>query len=196
MAEENTMFWFYAFQYAVGVAAVLLTLIILEFSRIKILIKERFLARKGFVKLRFIDLDRRERFFIKKPDANGKVDCRDGAYFINSEQYTYELKGKQPVISGRLPTYTFVANSAIPHEFFTEQEVKRNNSSVQIKQALLAAEGAADVDFIMKLLKNRKLMLILLGILIFIAAAALFSFQTQNTINTFAYCKIPTGLTI
>ena len=81
-----------------------------------------------------------------------------------------------------MPVYVFVAGSSESHDFFTRDELERVGTAKQVNQALLSAEGIGEIELLKKLLANKNLMYIMLGILVGILIAAYFSYENNGLV--------------
>lgn len=193
--------WFMYFQYLAAVSIVLALPYMIEGKRIMLLLKERFLAKKGYVKVEFIGLNRRRATKIVKPDENGMFKSKEAANFINRDDAMFDIKEAtfnvkkaevgetvelsiKKVVEGVMPVYTFVAGSAFPHNYFSDEEMQRVGTERQFGQALLAAEATGEIEFLKKVFANPKLLMVMIGILLVIVISVYFSYETYTTLQT------------
>lgn len=185
------MDWFYAFQIAVGLAFVFAIPFMLEGKRIINLLKERMLAKKGYIKAEFVGFNKRRLVKIVKPDDNGMFKSNEGAYFLHDGTENFDVnknkfdieKGEKKITEGNMPVYTFVAGSSQSHDYFTRSELDKVGTAKQVNQALLSAEGIGEIELLKKLLANKKLLYVLFGILVGILLSAYFSYESYSTLQ-------------
>lgn len=188
------MDWFIAFQIAVGIAVVSVFPYMLEGKRIYNLLKERMLAKKGYVKAEFLGFNKRRLIKIVKPDDNGHFKSKDGAYFLEEGTEIFDIqkakfdieKGEKKIMEGNLPVYTFVAGSSSSHDYYSRDELTRVGTGKQVNQALLSAEGTGEIELLKRLIANKNLLYVLLGILAVIGISAYFSYEAYTILQQLA----------
>lgn len=185
------MDWFYIWQYTFAGAFILATPYALEGKRIFNLLKERFLAKKGYIKAEFIGFNKRRMVKIVKPDDNGMFKSSDGAYFLHDGTENFEIKknkfdiekGEKKIVEGNMPVYTFVAGSSQSHDYFNRDELNKVGTGKQVNQTLLSAEGVGEIELLKKLIANKKLLYAIFGVAIAIALSVYFSYENYNLLK-------------
>ena len=183
--------WFYIWQYTFIGAFILLLPYLMEGKKIINLLKERFYGRRGYVKAEFIGFNKRRLTKIVHPDDNGHFKSKDGAYFLSDDTELFDLKnakfdiekGIKKVTEGSMPVYTFIAGSSESHDYFSREEQIRVGTGKQVNQALLSAEGVGEIELLKKLIANKNLLYILLGLLVAIGLSAYFSYEAYGMLQ-------------
>ncbi len=183
--------WFYIWQYTFGVAFVLAMPYFMEGRRIIVLLKERFYAKKGYVKAVFIGFNKRKLTKVVLPDDNGMFKSGEGAFFLHDGTEGYDIlknkfdieKGEKKITESNMATYTFVAGSSTSHDYFSREELSRVGTGKQVNQALLSAEGVGEIELLKRLLASKNLLYALLGVLAGIVLGAYFSYETYSMLQ-------------